>query len=112
MRPEIFEKCWPLTMAQRLVSALRALGFLLCAMKANGRTETYAFEETDDSLSMGFSLQGGAWGRGTDTLGIDYSLNVWKNTLLTAHDQRLLRPAYNADRRKANFHVVRFHAEF
>ena len=127
------------------------LGFFLRAMKADGRTETYAFTETDGSLGTGFSLKGGAWGRGMDTLGIGYlhntiskdrrnyleaggisffigdgalnykpeqifetyySLNVWKNTFLTADYQRMWNPAYNADRGPANFYAVRFHAEF
>lgn len=127
------------------------LGFFLRAMKADGRTETYAFTETDGSLGTGFSLKGGGWGRGMDTLGIGYlrntlsgdrrryleaggisffigdgalnykpeqifetyySLNVWKNTFLTADYQRMWNPAYNADRGPANFYAVRFHAEF
>ncbi len=52
------------------------LGFFLRAMKADGRTETYAFTETDGSLGTGFSLKGGAWGRGMDTLGIGYLRNT------------------------------------
>lgn len=52
------------------------LGFFLRAMKADGRTETYAFTETDGSLGTGFSLKGGAWGRGMDTLGIGYLHNT------------------------------------
>jgi len=127
------------------------LGFFLRAMKADGRTETYAFTETDGSLGTGFALKGGAWGRGMDTLGIGYlrntlskdrrnyleaggisffigdgalnyrpeqifetyySLNVWKNTFLTADYQHMWNPAYNADRGPANFYAIRFHAEF
>lgn len=52
------------------------LGFFLRAMKADGRTETYAFTETDGSVGTGFALKGGAWGRGMDTLGIGYSRNT------------------------------------
>lgn len=52
------------------------LGFFLRAMKADGRTETYAFTETDSSIGTGFSLKGGAWGRGMDTLGIGYLHNT------------------------------------
>ena len=51
------------------------LGFFLRAMQADGRTETYAFTETDASLGTGFSLKGGAWGRGADTLGFGYLRN-------------------------------------
>lgn len=127
------------------------LGFFLRAMKADGRTETYAFTETDGSLGTGFSLKGGPWGRGKDTLGVGYlrntlsndrrnyleaggisffigdgalnyraeqvletyySLNVWKNTFLTADYQYMRNPAYNADRGPASFYALRFHAEF
>lgn len=52
------------------------LGFFLRAMKADGRTETYAFTETDGSLGTGFSLKGSAWGRGMDTVGIGYLRNT------------------------------------
>ncbi|KAB2969215.1 carbohydrate porin [Zoogloea sp.] len=51
------------------------LGFFLRAMKADGRTETYAFTETDASLGMGLALKGTAWGRGMDTLGLGYARN-------------------------------------
>ena len=34
------------------------LGFFLRAMKADGRTETYAFAETDGSIAVGFALKG------------------------------------------------------
>lgn len=52
------------------------LGFFLRAMKADGRTETYAFTETDGSLGTGFSLKGAAWERGQDTLGVGYIRNT------------------------------------
>ena len=52
------------------------LGFFMRAMKADGRTETYAFTETDGSIGTGFVLKGGAWGRDMDTLGIGYSRNT------------------------------------
>lgn len=52
------------------------LGFFLRAMKADGRTETYAFTETDGSLATGFALKGAAWGRGMDTLGVGYAHNT------------------------------------
>lgn len=127
------------------------LGFFLRAMKADGRTETYAFTETDGSVAAGLALKGTAWKRGSDTLGVAfaynsvspdrrkyleaggisffigdgalnykpeqlfetyYSLNVWKNTFLTADYQRMWNPAYNADRGPANFFAMRLHAEF
>lgn len=52
------------------------LGFFLRAMKADGRTETYAFTETDASLGMGVALKGTAWGRALDTLGLGYARNT------------------------------------
>lgn len=52
------------------------LGFFLRAMKADGKTETYAFTETDASLGMGFSLKGSAWQRAQDTVGVGYLRNA------------------------------------
>lgn len=52
------------------------LGFFLRAMKADGRTETYAFTETDASIGTGLSLKGAAWGRGMDTLGLAFAHNT------------------------------------
>lgn len=52
------------------------LGFFLRAMKADGRTETYAFTETDGSIAGGFSQKGAAWGRAQDTLGVGYIRNT------------------------------------
>lgn len=52
------------------------LGFFLRAMKADGRTETYAFTETDASIGTGLSLKGAAWGRGRDTLGLAFAHNT------------------------------------
>ena len=52
------------------------LGVFLRAMQADGKTETYAFTETDQSLAMGLSLKGGSWGRAQDTLGTGYLRNA------------------------------------
>lgn len=46
------------------------LGVFLRAMKADGRTETLAFTETDNSISAGAVLQGTAWGRSRDSVGV------------------------------------------
>jgi hypothetical protein len=46
------------------------LGVFLRAMQADGATETHAFTEVDQSLAAGLSLQGAAWGRAQDTLGV------------------------------------------
>jgi len=47
----------------------------LRAMKADGATETYAFTEVDESLAAGFAMQGTAWGRAQDTLGLMLAQN-------------------------------------
>lgn len=52
------------------------LGVFLRIMKADGRTETYAFTETDGSIATGFALKGTMWGRGMDTLGLGYAQNT------------------------------------
>lgn len=52
------------------------LGFFLRAMQTDGRTETYAFTETDGSLSAGFALKGSSWGRSQDTVGVGYLRNT------------------------------------
>ena len=52
------------------------LGFFLRAMRADGRTETHAFTETDGSLGTGLALRGAAWGRGDDTVGVAYARNT------------------------------------
>ena len=41
-----------------------------------------------------------------------YSLNVYKETWLTADYQRIENPAYNADRGPVNVFAFRFHSEF
>jgi len=50
-------------------------GFFLRAMKTDGRTETYAFTEVDDSFSSGFLFQGSLWGRAKDTIGVSLLRN-------------------------------------
>jgi len=54
-------------------------GFFLRTMKADGRTETYAFTEVDASFSSGFLIKGGNWGRSEDSVG----LSVMRNMLST-----------------------------
>lgn len=51
------------------------LGGFLRVMKADGRTETLAFTEIDQSLSLGLLLKGTRWGRGGDTVGLAYASN-------------------------------------
>ncbi len=46
------------------------LGVFVRAMRADGKTETYAFTESDAALSAGLSLKGERWSRGKDTVGL------------------------------------------
>ncbi|MFM7024714.1 MAG: carbohydrate porin, partial [Limnohabitans sp.] len=58
------------------------IGVFLRTMKADGRTETYAFTEVDASVSAGALLNGRPWGRAADHVG----LAVMENRL--SHDRR------------------------
>ena len=51
------------------------VGVFLRAMKADGRTETYAFTEIDASLSAGVLVNGAAWQRGQDRVGVAFMEN-------------------------------------
>lgn len=51
------------------------LGLFARAMRADGKTETYAFTEVDRSVSAGFALRGAAWERSADTLGVAAAVN-------------------------------------
>ncbi len=53
-----------------------SVGFFLRAMKADGKTETYAFTEADGSLSTGLVFRGGLWGRADDTVGVAFMHNT------------------------------------
>ena len=53
-----------------------SVGFFLRAMKADGRTETYAFTEADGSLSTGLVFKGGLWGRADDAVGVAFMHNT------------------------------------
>ena len=55
------------------------IGFFLRAMKTDGRTETISFTEVDNSLSTGFLIKGGQWGRANDTVGLAYMQNQLSN---------------------------------
>ena len=52
------------------------LGFFMRAMKADGKTETLAFTETDGSISTGLSIKGSNWQRPKDTVGVGYLYNT------------------------------------
>ncbi|WP_283743420.1 carbohydrate porin [Sideroxydans sp. CL21] len=51
-------------------------GFFMRVMKADGRTETYAFTEADASFSSGFLIKGDRWGRHEDNVGISLMRNT------------------------------------
>jgi hypothetical protein len=53
-----------------------SVGFFLRAMKADGKTETYAFTEADGSLSTGLVFKGGLWGRADDVVGLAFMHNT------------------------------------
>ena len=55
------------------------VGVFLRAMKADGRTETYAFTEIDTSVSAGILFKGHLWGRAQDSLGVAYMDNRLSN---------------------------------
>jgi len=61
------------------------LGLFMRAMRADGRTETYAFTEADGSFATGLSLKGGDWGRAGDIFGLSWM----RNTLSTGRRQYL-----------------------
>ncbi len=108
-----------------------SVGLFGRASWADGQTETYAFTEIDRSLSGGVSVKGGIFGRARDTLGIAcvrnggalryrpenileayYSLNIAKDTSLSADFQRISNPGYNADRGPATVVSARLHYGF
>jgi hypothetical protein len=50
-------------------------GLFLRAMRADGRTETYAFTEVDASVSVGALVNGRLWGRAQDNAGLAFMDN-------------------------------------
>ena len=50
-------------------------GVFLRMMKADGRTETQAFTEVDESLATGLLIKGSSWGRSGDTVGTAWMMN-------------------------------------
>lgn len=51
------------------------IGLFARAMHADGKTETYAFTETDRSISAGLSLRGDTWQRADDAVGVAVAAN-------------------------------------
>jgi high affinity Mn2+ porin len=54
-------------------------GVFLRAMWADGATETQSFTEADRSLSGGLSINGAAWARDRDTVGVSLARNGLSN---------------------------------
>ena len=129
----------------------RNVGVFARWSRADGATETDAFTEIDRSLSAGVLIDGAAWGRVGDSLGLGgannelsrarrnylaaggisffigdgalryrpervvevfYNLQVVKGVTLSLNGQRIVNPAYNADRGPVNFLATRLHLEF
>lgn len=55
------------------------VGAFMRMMKTDGRTETYAFTEVDNSFSGGVLIKGGAWSRPNDTVGLSFMQNQISN---------------------------------
>ncbi len=51
-------------------------GVFFRGMKADGRTETYAFTEADSSISTGVLLKGTSWARPQDAIGLALARNM------------------------------------
>ena len=68
------------------------LGVFVRAMKADGKTETYAFTESDASLTAGLSLKGARWSRDKDVVG----LALGADAISTAHREYLERGGLTA----------------
>ena len=68
------------------------LGLFVRAMKADGKTETYAFTESDASLTAGLSLKGVRWSRDKDVVG----LALGADAISTAHREFLERGGLTA----------------
>jgi len=68
------------------------VGVFVRAMRSDGRTETYAFTESDASFSAGLSLRGDRWSRVHDTVG----LAVGADALSSAHHEYLERGGVTA----------------
>ena len=55
------------------------VGAFMRVMKTDGRTETYAFTEVDNSFSGGVLIKGGAWSRPEDNVGLSFMQNQISN---------------------------------
>ncbi len=55
------------------------IGMFARAMWADGKTETYAFTEIDQSFSGGILIKGSRWQRADDTVGLAFAINGLSN---------------------------------
>ena len=60
-------------------------GVYMRAFKSDGQTETMAFAEADNSVSVGAGINGTSWSRPADTLGV----SLMRNGLSSARQQYL-----------------------
>mgnify|MGYP003610000818 CR=1 FL=1 len=58
---------WGLNIEQEVAAGV---GVFARASRSDGKTETYAFTEMDNTLSGGMLVQGHAWGRAQDAVGV------------------------------------------
>lgn len=68
------------------------LGLFVRTMKSDGRTETYAFTESDSSFTAGLSLKGARWSRGKDVVGLALGVDA----ISPAHRELLERGGLTA----------------
>lgn len=80
-RPQ-YKEGWGLAWEQALTDNVGAFARLA---RSDGQTEVYAFSEIDQSLSVGTQIQGKAWGREADTVGVALA----RNGLSTIHQRYL-----------------------
>ena len=72
VRREQAKTGWGLTLQAPLAEDA---GLFLRASRNNGESETYAFTEIDQQLSLGGQFTGKAWGRGADRWGLGLAVN-------------------------------------
>lgn len=73
---------WGLAMEQMITPDI---GMFARWSRSDGRTETYAFADIDQSFSTGVTLGGALWGRSNDAFGVAYA----RNGLSKVHQQYL-----------------------
>lgn len=82
VRTRQYKEGWGLAWEQALTDSIGAFARIA---RSDGQSEVYAFAEIDQSLSAGALIQGKAWGREADMLG----LAMARNGLSTTHQRYL-----------------------